>query len=157
MKVIDCKIIKLEPKDNIPFRLLLLADETEEAIEKYIFDCEVYVATKDGQTEPIAVFALYKINNTEIEIKNIAVSEVLQGKGLGGDLITEIKKIAKRQNFKRIIVGTPDYPSRELRFYQKNGFAKCGIRKNFFVDNYAQPIIENGVRLKDMAILKLDL
>ena len=157
MKVIDCKIIKIKPKDDIPLRLLLLADETEEAIEKYIFDCEVYVATKDGQTEPIAVFALYKINNTEIEIKNIAVSEVLQRKGVGSYLINEIKKIAKRQNFKRIIVGTPDYPSKELRFYQKNGFVKYGIRKNFFVDNYAQPIIENGVRLKDMTILKLDL
>ena len=64
---------KLNDGQLIPFDLLLLADETEEAIEKYIYDSDIYlVFPKDG-SKPIAIFALYKLNDSEIEIKNMAV------------------------------------------------------------------------------------
>jgi len=157
MKNINCKISKLESKNDIPFDLLLLADETIEAIEKYIYNSDIYVVTENAQINPIAVFALYKINNTEIEIKNIAVSESLQGKGIGSYLVSEIKRIAKRENFNTITVGTPDSSYREIKFYEKNGFTKFDIKKDFFVENYPEPIIENGIMLRDMIMLKSNL
>jgi len=58
---------------EIPYHLLLLADETKEAIDRYIFNSDIYLL-HDG-TEDIAVMALYKNNDTELEIKNIAVIE----------------------------------------------------------------------------------
>jgi ribosomal protein S18 acetylase RimI-like enzyme len=157
MKNSDYNISKLQSKNDIPFNLLLLADETIEAIKKYIYDSDVYVVTEHGQSEPIAVFALYKISDTEIEIKNIAVSEVLQGKGIGSYLISEVKRIAKRENFNSIIVGTPDCSFREIKFYEQNGFIKYDIKKDFFVKNYSEPIVENGIMLRDMIILKSNL
>jgi ribosomal protein S18 acetylase RimI-like enzyme len=157
MKNLSYRISKLESENDIPFDLLLLADETIEAIEKYIYDSDVYIVTENAQLNPIAVVVLFRINNTEIEIKNIAVSESSQGKGIGSYLVGEIKKIAKRENFNTIIVGTPDCSYREIKFYEKNGFTKFDIKKDFFVKNYPEPIIENGILLRDMIILKWNL
>jgi ribosomal protein S18 acetylase RimI-like enzyme len=148
MKNLNYKISKLQSKNDTPLNLLLLADETIESIEKYIYDSDVYVVTENQQLNPIAVIALYKINNTEIEIKNIAVSESLQGKGIGSYLVSEIKRIARRENFNTLIVGTPDCSYREIKFYEKNGFTKFDIKKDFFVENYSEPIIENGIVLR---------
>jgi len=154
MKSAVYKIRKLQSKDDIPFNLLLLADETTEAIEKYIYCSDVYVTTQNEQADPIAVFALYKINSTEIEIKNIAVAEVEQGLGIGSYLINEIKRIAKNENFKSIFVGTPDNALSQINFYEKNGFTKYGLRKDFFIENYSEPIFEDGIMLRDMIVLK---
>jgi ribosomal protein S18 acetylase RimI-like enzyme len=147
------KISKLQSKNDIPFKLLLLADETTEAIEKYIYNSDVYIVKQSEQAQPIAVFALYKSSNIEIEIKNIAVAELLRGKGIGSYLISEIKSIAKRENFSNIIVGTPDGAVRQINFNERNGFIRYDIRKDFFIENYSKPIFEDGVMLRDMVML----
>jgi ribosomal protein S18 acetylase RimI-like enzyme len=150
-------IRKVYSKHDLPFNLLLLADESIEAIEKYIYESEVYVATKSEDTEAVAVFALLKINNNDIEIKNIAVTEELQNRGIGGLLINEIKRIAKIAKFGNVIVGTPDQAVRQINFYEKNGFIKYDLRKDFFIKNYPAPIIENGLMLRDMVMLKMKI
>lgn len=151
------EITKLQSNVNLPIDLLLLADETIEAIEKYITKSEVYLITQKSQLQPVAVFVLYEISNKEIEIKNIAVAESLQGKGIGSFLLDEIKGIALARKHKRIIVGTPENSRKLVHFYEKNGFAKYAVRKDFFIRNYSTPIIENGLMLRNMVMLKLDL
>ena len=148
-------ISKVYSKHDLPFGLLLLADESIEVIEKYIYDSEVYVATESEDSEAVAVFALLKINNSDIEIKNIAVAEAFQNRGIGGFLISEIKRIAKVSKFENVIVGTPDRAVKQINFYEKNGFRKYDLKKDFFIKNYPEPIIENGVMLRDMVMLKV--
>ena len=157
MKNSKYNISKVQSKNNLPFHLLLLADETIEAIGKYIYDSDVYVVNTNEHIQPIAVVALYKRNDKEIEIKNIAVSEVSQGRGIGSHLISEIKRIARRENFNSIIVGTPDCAFREIKFYEQNGFTKYDVKKDFFVESYSKPIIENGIMLRDMIMLKANV
>ena len=140
--------------DKIPYGLLLLADETTDAINKYIHQSEVYVA-KMG-THDIGVFCLYEVDKKTIELKNIAVDEKYQSKGYGSIFIDFIKQVAQKK-YENLLVGTPDIAERQIKFYEKNGFQKSGIRKNFFVDNYELPIFENGVQLKDMVLLKFKL
>ena len=41
-----------------------------------------------------------------------------------------------------------------IPFYEKCGFIRSHIIPNFFTDNYANPIYENGVQLVDMVYLK---
>lgn len=41
-----------------------------------------------------------------------------------------------------------------IPFYEKCGFVKFGIRRNFFLENYDHPIYEDGVRLVDMIVLR---
>lgn len=136
---------------EIPYHLLLLADETEEAINQYIFDSEIYIL-HDG-TENIAVMALYKKSNSELEIKNVAVIERYRRKGIGGILMDKAKEIAKENHYKTLTVGTSDTGFQQIRFYEKNGFIKSGILKNFFIENYSVPIYENGLQMKDMVLL----
>lgn len=140
--------------DNYPYDLLLLADETVEAIDRYLFASEVYVSNCPNMEEPVGVFCLYPTDETTIEIKNIAVAEAFQGKGIGSRLLREAENIGKEKGCRDIIVGTGDCGIRQIRFYEKNGFVKYGIKKNFFLDKYDKPIYENGVQLRDMVMLR---
>jgi len=82
MKNVNLKVTRLLQQEDLPFDLLLLADETVEAIGKYIYDSEVYVAKADACPNVLATFVLQKITEKEIEIKNIAVAKPFQNKGL---------------------------------------------------------------------------
>ncbi|MDR6371966.1 ribosomal protein S18 acetylase RimI-like enzyme [Chryseobacterium bernardetii] len=141
----------LNPDTEIPYHLLLLADETKEAINQYIFKSDIYLLY--DCTENIAVMALYKNNNTELEIKNIAVIESYRSKGIGSILMNKAKEIAKEYHYKTLTVGTSDTGFQQIRFYEKNGFIKSGILKDFFIENYPDPIYENGLQMRDMVIL----
>jgi len=155
LRAMEIIIRKVSSKYDLPFDLLLLADESIGVIEKYIYDSEVYVATESEDSEAVAVFALLKLNNSDIEIKNIAVAETLQNRGIGSFLISEIKRLAKVAKFENVIVGTSDRAVKQINFYENNGFIKYDLKKDFFIKNYPEPIIENGVMLRDMVMLKV--
>ena len=138
-----------------PMHLLLLADETVEAIERYLYESRVYSVWKEG--EEIAVFCLYPQDDQWLEIKNIAVSTSYQNLHIGSYLIDKIKEIALQQNYTALIVGTSDTGDAQIRFYERNGFILFDRRVNFFIDHYPAPIIENGRQMKDMVLFKLDL
>ena len=151
------KLHKLNNRDAIPFDLLLLADETKDAIEKYIYNSDIYIVLTKDNVNLVGVFVLYKVNDFEIEIKNIAILEVFRGQGIGSFLIGKIREIASKENYKEIIVGTADAGIRQIQFYEKNGFGKYDVKENFFVENYPEPIIENGIILKDMIMLRTQI
>jgi ribosomal protein S18 acetylase RimI-like enzyme len=142
---------KLNSDVEIPYHLLLLADETKEAIDQYIFKSDLYLL-HDG-TENIAVMALSKNNDTELEIKNVAVIESYRNKGIGSILMNKAKEIAKENHYKTLTVGTSYTGFQQIRFYEKNGFIKKGILKDFFIENYPFPIYENGLQMRDMILL----
>src|SRR5690554_2001715 len=137
-----------------PYPLLLLADETMDAIEKHIFQSEVYGVQCEG--ELIGGFCLLKLDDRTVELKNIAIAEHLQGKGIGSLVLDFIKRISSGR-YETLVVGTADATDKQINFYQKNGFKPFGIRRNFFIENYPEPIFENGIQLKDMVLLKFVL
>lgn len=140
----------LQEGDPYPYDLLLLADETITAINKYIHESVVYLVKNAGN--PIAVFCLYTVDSTTVEIKNIAVATAYQNRGIGSHMLAFIKEHS-RYSYSKIIVGTADVGIDQIRFYERHGFRKFGIRKDFFIDNYEQPIIENGITLRNMILL----
>ncbi|WP_313376947.1 GNAT family N-acetyltransferase [Chishuiella sp.] len=144
----------LKKNDELPYNLLLLADETKDAINKYIFESDVYLAKIDNKN--IGVFCLYRIDDKTVELKNIALDENYQSKGFGSIFIDFIKETLKYQ-YEILIVGTASIGIRQINFYEKNGFVKFGVRKDFFIENYKEPIFENGIQLKDMILLKYKL
>ncbi|SFN22292.1 Acetyltransferase (GNAT) domain-containing protein [Chryseobacterium oleae] len=146
---------KIDPASGIPYELLLLADETVDAIDQYIFDSDIYILN-DG-VQDIAVIALYQNSSTELEIKNMAVIESHRSQGIGGILMDRAKVIAKESGYTTLVVGTSDKGFQQIKFYEKNGFIKKGVRKNFFIENYPLPIYENGLQLRDMILLAHDL
>ena len=146
------EIRQLGISENIPYQLLLLADETKEAIDKYIFESEIFIIENNG--EIIALYALKAINSEQIEIKNIAVKADFQGRGIGSFLLENAFERAKKSGFQSLLIGTGDASLRQLTLYQRQGFKKYDVVKNFFIDNYPEVIYENGLQLKDMIILE---
>ena len=133
--------------------LLLLGDEQEDMIMRYLDRCRLFVMESCGI--PCAVCAVTDEGNGVLEIKNIAVLPGYQHKGLGKQLIYFIEdKFA--DNYSILSAGTGDSPL-TVPFYEKCGFKRCGVIKNFFIDNYDHPIIEAGVQLCDMICFEKEL
>jgi len=148
-------IRKLDQRVDIPYDLLLLADETKEAIDKYIHASDIYIAESEG--EKIAVYALYPVNKEEIEIKNIAVIPPLQGKGIGTRLLEDAEDKARAGGYHFLRIATADAGIRQLKLYQTYGFEMHEILKNFITNNYPEPIFENGIQLKHMIVLRKEI
>lgn len=144
---------KLE--QDYPYDLLLLADESRSAIDQYIHKCEVF--SIDLAEETIGILAIETINQENIEIKNIAIKPDYQKRGIGQKVIQWTKEYYKQKGIQAISVGTGDASVFQLLFYLKCGFRFESIRKSFFLENYEDAIYENGVQLKDMIVLKMNL
>lgn len=131
--------------------LLLIADEQESRIEEYIDKISMFVLADGGVKAEISV-----CDNCGVpEIKSLAVLPDFRKKGYGRKLIEFVCQKYKK-DFSAVQVGTGDSPL-TVPFYQKCGFVKSHVVKNFFIDNYDHPIIEDGVRLVDMIYLKKTL
>lgn len=129
--------------------LLLLADEQEDMVERYIERGTMYVLADDGvKCECIVTDE----GNGILEIKNIATIPEFQRKGYGKALIDFLAAKYKGQ-YALIQVGTGDSPL-TIPFYEKCGFVRSHIMKNFFVDHYDHPIVECGIQLIDMIYLQ---
>lgn len=145
--------IKLVNEDKKQFiDLLLLADEQESMIDKYLERGDLF-ALYDRELKCVCVVTNEGADTCEL--KNIATDEKWHGMGYGSKLIQYISAFYKDQ-YKIMLVGTGDVPSMK-QFYGKNGFHLSHRISNFFTDNYDHPMFENGVQLVDMIYLKKEL
>ncbi len=128
--------------------LLLLADEQENMIDKYLENGEMFVLDDDGIK---AECVITKEADGVYELKNIAVLPDCQRKGYGKRLIEFL--FAHYSDCNVLFVGTGDCPSM-LSFYKICGFIQSHRVKNFFIDNYDHPMYEDGIQLVDMVYLK---
>lgn len=132
--------------------LLLLADEQEDMIDRYIEKGTVYVLDDDGVKCQCVVT---DEGNGILEIKNIATKPEHQGKGYGKKLI-DFLIMNYREAYAVLQVGTGDSPL-TVPFYEKCGFIRSHSIKNFFTDYYDHPIYEGGVQLVDMVYLRRNI
>lgn len=125
--------------------LLLLADEQESMIDRYLERGEMYALDDDGIK---AVCVVTDEGDGVFELKNIAVYPEFHRRGYGKAMIDFIfSEYAERAE--RITVGTGDSPLTVL-FYENSGFVRSHVVKNFFTDNYDHPMYECGKQLIDM-------
>lgn len=142
----NIKKVTGEKKEYID--LLLLADEQESMIDKYLKKGEMFVLYDNGIK---AECVITNENDGIYELKNIAVLPECQRKGYGKSLIEFLFNFYSDCTV--LYVGTGDCPS-ALSFYKKCGFTESHRIKNFFVDNYDHPMFEDGIQLVDMVYLK---
>lgn len=131
--------------------LLLLADEQEDMIDRYLETGKMFILN-DNDTKCVAIVT--ELNKTECELKNIAVYPTSQGKGYGQTMVRYLIDLFLNK-YKTMYVGTGDVP-KALRFYEKCGFQPSHKLENFFLDHYNEPMIEDGIQLKDMVYLRID-
>ena len=154
MTFTSIEIKKLATDAPIPYDLLLLADETVEAINQYLTGSDIYIAMQPNEQQPIGAMVLQEQNQQEAEIMNIAVAEHFQSQGIGKLLIEKAVEVSQSKGYTSLKVGTGDSGYRQISFYRRNGFEVCEVRKNYFVDKFPEPVFENGVMLKDMVVLE---
>lgn len=148
-------ISPLNEEQNIPYALLLLADPSKEMIDAYLKRSTIFVAMLNLNV--IGALVLFPLSAHSAEIKNIAVKREWQGKGIGKLLLDHAVEAARKENYKSICIGTANSSIGQLYLYQKKGFEITGIVKDFFTDNYADPIYENGIQAKHRLLLKRNL
>lgn len=132
--------------------LLLLADEQESMIDRYLNRGDMFALFDDGLK---TICVVTDEGNRVCELKNLATEPECQGQGYGKQMIEWICSYF-RSDFSTMTVGTGDSPL-TIPFYKKCGFTESHRIKNFFIDNYDHPIIECDRQLTDMVYLKRDL
>ena len=142
---------KLDKGDQIPYKLLLLADPSKDLVDEYLKQSDIYIARQNDET--IGVVVLFSLTPETVEIKNVAVKSEYQGQGVGSFLIENVVQVAFLNGQKSICIGTANSSIGQLYLYQKLGFEITDIKKNFFTENYAEPIYENAIQAKHMLML----
>jgi GNAT superfamily N-acetyltransferase len=131
--------------------LLLLADEQESMIDRYLERGDMF-ALYDGDLKSVCVVT--RESEGVYELKNLATYERYQRRGYGSSLVKYIFEYYKgRCNM--MLVGTGD-SDLTIPFYERCGFTVSHSIKNFFTDNYDHAMYENGKQLVDMVYLKKD-
>lgn len=146
------KIYEIKDNKKYYIDLLLLADEQENMIDRYLERGKMFVLDDGGIAAECVVT---DEGGGVLEIKNIAVNPAYQNMGYGKRLIAFISEKYNRSH-SVLQVGTGDSPL-TVPFYKKCGFEFSHTVPNFFIDNYDHPIIECGTQLKDMIYLKKKL
>ena len=59
-----------------------------------------------------------------------------------------------KNHFSRLWVGTSESG---VGYYERYGFVRDHVVKNFFTNNYPEPIIDNGIPCVDMTYLYLEI
>ena len=130
--------------------LLLEADDSVEVVRTYFELGSMYAIADDG----VEVGVVLTIpDGDDLEIKNIAVAPEHRGRGIGTAVLKLAADLAREAGASRLVVGTADSSPGTVRFYERAGFLRYGVREGFF-DAYPEPIWENGVRAHDMIMLE---
>ncbi len=146
------KIIEVTENKKQYLDLLLLADEQENMIDRYLDNGKMYVLDDNGiKCECV----ITDEGDGILEIKNIATVPEFQKKGYAKALIDFLVNEYNEQ-YTVLQVGTGDSPL-TIPFYEKCGFNRSHIIPNFFTDHYDHPIYEGGVQLVDMVYLQRPL
>ena len=143
----NIRVIHKNKKRFLP--LLLLADEQEDMIDRYLERGTMYVL-EDGGVKAECVVT--DEGGGILELKNLAVEPESQRKGYGKALI-DFLVCKYKGRYSVLQVGTGDSPL-TIPFYEKCGFVRSHKIENFFTDNYDHPIYECGVQLTDMIYLQ---
>lgn len=143
------EIRRVEENKKRYLALLLLADEQEDMIDRYLERGTMYVL-EDGGVRAECVVT--DEGGGVLELKNIAVSPDAQGRGYGKALVEFLLRTYRGKGGV-LQVGTGDSPA-TVPFYEACGFRRHHRVKDFFTDHYDHPIYECGVRLVDMVYLQ---
>ena len=142
-------IIEVTENKKAHLELLLLADEQEDMIDRYLDRGRMFVLDDHGVKCECVVT---DEGDGVLEIKNLATVPEYQGKGYARAMVDFILRTF-RERYAILQVGTGDCPS-TVPFYEKCGFVRSHIVPNFFTNNYDHPIYECGIQLVDMIYLR---
>lgn len=133
--------------------LLLLADEQEDMVERYLDRGTMYALEDQGAVRAVCVVT--DEGDGVLEIKNLAVSPESQRRGYGAGLIRFLRD-RYAGGYRILQAGTGESPL-TVPFYERCGFRRSHVVKDFFTRHYDHPIYESGRLLTDMVYFRMEL
>lgn len=116
------KYFKVEAKDD-----LILSDPQGEIIDK---GGMIFYAKYDNKI--VGTVSLIKIDETTFELSKMAVTESIQGLGIGNKLMSYCMEVAKHKRIKKLIL----YSNRKLLpaiyLYKKFGFNEIALENGIY-------------------------
>lgn len=128
--------------------LLLLADESEDMIGKYLERGDLFALYDD---ELVAICVVTDEDSGVCELQNLAVYEKYQRRGYGTKMVSYVCDYY-RDKFVKMIVATGD-SSITIPFYEHCGFTVSHRIENYMLERCPNPVFENGVQIFDMIYL----
>lgn len=148
----DIRLVTADKKRYLP--LLLLGDEQESMIDRYLERGDLYVlSAADG--EALAVAVVTPEGEGVCELKNLAVNPRHWRRGLGRRMVENLCALY-RATCHTMLVGTGDSP-RTVGFYRSCGFVYSHTVPDFFTRLYDHPVVEEGRLLRDMLYFRRQL
>jgi len=138
------KIARITRDKKNYLNLLLMGDEQETMIDRYLERGDMYVCFQGAV--PVGVCVVTPEGSGLREIKNLAVHPDFRRQGYGRALLAFVERRYAGCTFR---LGTGETPS-TLRFYERCGYVFSHRIPHFFTDHYDHPIVEEGVTLDDM-------
>jgi GNAT superfamily N-acetyltransferase len=153
MSVILTEVGADEVAELLP--LLLLAEPSERALRWSLANLSdtVYRAEYEGQ---LVGAATMRWNGEPHEIVELAVAIDRQRQGVGGRIVEEVVREAKRRGKLQIIAGTANSSIGNIIFYQRCGFRMDRVRRDYFWFRETSEF-ENGIEIRGMIVFRRDL
>lgn len=156
MSIISDKIeIKRICSQDLPMDLVLLADESAEAVETYLSRSMAYAAILDGAI--IGEYLLLPTRPFTVEIINVAVQPEYQRQGIGEKMVRHAIETARSMKYRIVEISTGNCGIGQIALYQRCGFTIHSVDHDFIIDNYPEPIFENGIQCRDMVRLRMKI
>jgi ribosomal protein S18 acetylase RimI-like enzyme len=133
-------------------RLFELAEDSAELLDAYIDDGRVLVA-REGEA------IVGHLQLVDAEVKNMAVDEAYQGRGVGRALMDAAVARARAEGRPALVVATAAADVGNLRFYQRLGFRMRSVDRDAFTPatGYEPGLTIDGIELRDRVWLDLAL
>lgn len=139
--------------------VLLLADPSPEMVKRYLKKSFLFVGLENQMA--VCCAAVLPLDGHTAEIKNLAVVPSFRQRGWAAEMLRFIE--IRFRDFDTLLLGTGSAGEGEPPFWQEEFYWKYGFRpykriKEFFTDNYPEPIYEDDRRIcRDMVYLRKSL
>jgi GNAT superfamily N-acetyltransferase len=135
-----------------------LAEDSPSELASYINKGRVLVARIDD----VVVGHLQLVDGGRagvVELKNMAVREDQQCRGIGAQLINAAVQLAAADGATTMLVSTAAESTGNLRFYQRQGFRLRSVDRDAFtaVGDYPKGIVIDGIPMRDRVWLDREL
>ncbi|MFI7468826.1 GNAT family N-acetyltransferase [Nonomuraea sp. NPDC049646] len=130
--------------------LFALAEDSPVQLDSYLDLGRVLVA-RSGE-EIVGHLQLIDTGRPgEVEIKNMAIREDLQGQGIGTRLVRAATDLVAGEGGTTLVVATAAADIGNLRFYQRQGFRMRAIERDAFTPatGYPAGLVIDGIELRD--------
>ena len=87
-------------------------------------DTTVFIARDEGRA--VACGALRRHGDGIGEVKRMYTRPEVQGRGIGGEILSEIEALAQREGITHLVLETGDRHPAAWRVYERGGFSRCG-------------------------------